>query len=165
MFLINESSLTDLYKSAVIAFPNTKKRQHVKDSIVIEELRYTPFLGVKTLFIRAEAKNEERHYSPMILIKGVNYGKHGAKIIDNDNKIYEFEKISIEENNVNVRCNCADFFWRFNYYDHLDQSLYGNKRKKYKSKNGKPANPLKMPGMCKHLMKAIEAIKENGIFN
>lgn len=165
MRFLNESSLIDLYKSAVEAFPRTTKRQHVTGPIVIEELRCTPFLGVKTLFIRAEAVNESRHYRPMILIKGINYKGNGAKILASDSKIYEFDKILIEKNNVNVRCNCADFTWRFNYYDHIDNSLYGNKRKKYESKGGPPANPLQLPGMCKHLMKTMQKLQELKIFN
>lgn len=162
--LFNESSLEELYASAVRAFPRTTKRQHATQPIVIEELRWTPFLGVKTLFIKAEARNETRHYQPMVLFKGVNYGGRGVKIIASDGLEYSFDKLSLENTDVLLRCNCPDFTWRFNYYNWEDASLYGNKRKKYDSQGGPPANPQQLPGMCKHLMRTVEALRDAGIF-
>lgn len=155
-----ESSLADLYASAVLAFPKTTKRQHATGPIVIEDLRMTPFLGMKTLFVRAEAVNGDRRYAPVVLLRGVNYGGAGAKIRASDDMEYEFDRLSLGESDVNVRCNCADFLWRFNYYDYQDRSLYGNKRKKYESKGGPPANPLQLPGMCKHLMRLMETLQQ-----
>ena len=80
-------------------------------------------------------------------------------------KEYSFGKLSLENTDVVLRCNCADFRWRFNWYDHLDKSLYGRKRAKYESKGiGPPANPLELPGICKHLMKTAHVLQEAGIF-
>jgi hypothetical protein len=165
MSFLTESSLTDLYYSAVKAFPKTTKRQHAVDPIIIEELRWTPFKGVKTLFIRAEARNETRHYSPMILFKNVNYDNGRVKIVASDGLEYRFAPLSMEDNDVLVRCNCPDFKWRFNYYDHEDHSLYGRVRAPYESKGGPPANPQELPGMCKHLMKAVIVLRDAGIFS
>ena len=146
-----ESSAEELYQSAVKAFPNTTKRQHAVQPIVIRELRWTPFVGVKTLFLKALAENSDREYEPMVLFKGVNYDGNQVKIIASDQREYSFDKLSLENTDVLVRCNCLDFSFRFNYYNHLDKSLHGPKRKKYESHGGPPANPLEMPGMCKHL--------------
>jgi len=159
-----ESSAEELYQSAVKAFPNTTMRQHATHPIVIRELRWTPFVGVKTLFIKGLAQNEEREYGPCILFKGVNYQGKAVKITASDGLQYNFDKLSLENTDVLVRCNCPDFFWRFNYYDHLDKSLYGTKRKKYESHGGPPANPMELPGMCKHIMKMTKVIAEAGIF-
>lgn len=164
MRLFTESSIEDLYDSAVRAFPRTTKRQHAVDPILIEELRWTPFLGVKTLFIKAEARNEDRHYTPMFLFKNVNYDGREVKITASDGLEYSFDKLSLEGTDVLLRCNCADFTWRFNYYNWDDRSLYGSKRKKYESQGGPAANPLELPGMCKHLMKATTALRHAGIF-
>ena len=68
-----ESSLTDLYQSAVEAFPGTTKRQHAIDPITVVNLRWTPFIGMKTLLIRGTAHNEDREYNPLILFKKVAY--------------------------------------------------------------------------------------------
>ena len=56
---LHESTLFDLYKSTVDAFPRTERRQHSVDTIKIIEMNFTPFLGMKTLLVRGLAKNTE----------------------------------------------------------------------------------------------------------
>lgn len=162
--MFNESSLDDLFISAIRAFPNTTKRQYAVQPIVIETIRWTPFVGMKTLFVKGHARNEDRHYDTIILFKDVDYTNEQVKIKASDGKIYRFAKLSMENTDVLVRCNCQDFKWRFNYYDHLDRSLYGPKRSKYESISGMPANPKKLPGMCKHLMATTKVLNDAGIF-
>lgn len=64
---------------------------------------------------------------------------------------------------VVVVTRLKDFYWRFNYYDHIDHSLYGRKRKKYEGQGLWVANPKEMPGMCKHLMKMAMALRDAGL--
>lgn len=155
--MILESSINDLYQSTVLAFPNTKKRQFAIDPVEITSIVYTPYIGMKTIFVKCLAQNEGREYKPVILIKGVEFKDKGTTFVIADGKKYFFKPISLESNNVLVRCQCGDFHWRFNYYDHLDRSLYGKKRKEYIG--GKwPANPLEMEGMCKHLIKMTKVV-------
>lgn len=168
--VLQESNLQDLYASTVQAFPQTTKRQHATDPIRIVELHWTPFLGVKTLFIKGLAQSGEsgKEYSPMLLFKGVSY--HDAKdhhnwieIVASDGNHYVFERFN-NDNEVLVRCDCADFRWRFNYFDHIDDSLYGRVRKKYDATvNPGSANPFEMPGMCKHLIKMVQSLDHAGI--
>jgi predicted nucleotidyltransferase len=164
MMLI-ETSLRELYDSAVAAFPNTTKRQHATDPIVVTNLRWTPFVGMKTLFIKAIAQSEGKEYNPIVLFKKVNYNGDQVQITASDMREVSFDKLSLENTDVLLRCNCPDFYWRFNYYNHLDKSLQGPKRKKYEALGiGPPANPQEMPGMCKHLMKTVHVLAEAGIF-
>jgi hypothetical protein len=156
---INESSANELYQSAVDAFPHTTKRQHAIDPIRIVQLNWTPFVGLKTLLVRGTAVNEGRTYKPIVLFKQVEYGT-GIPLRASDGRDYLLRPLSAENNDVLLRCDCKDFYWRFNYYDHLDKSLYGRKRSKYESQGGPPANPLEMPGMCKHLMKMLLALRD-----
>tara|TARA_Y100000034_G_scaffold35064_2_gene43027 strand:+ start:13615 stop:14124 length:510 start_codon:yes stop_codon:yes gene_type:complete len=160
-----ETSLNDLYDSTVAAFPNTTMRQHATDPIVITHLKWVPYVGMKTLFVKGLAQNESREYNPTIVFKQVEYNPntHFIKLVSNDDKIYHLKQLSLENNDVLVRCNCPDFFWRFNYYDHVDKSLYNRKRKKYESAGGPPANPLEMPGMCKHLIKMVKTLHRSSI--
>jgi len=149
-----ESSLEGLHDSAVQAFPNTTRRQHVIDPVEVEDIVYTPYLGVNTLYVRADMRNEDRHYRSSILFKGVNYHEQdGINLINvmRDGRNYFLERLTLETE-VNIRCNCPDFKWRFVHYDHLDRSLYGRNRAPYQNQGGPPANPMEMPGMCKHLM-------------
>lgn len=160
----NESSLDDLFVSSIRAFPNTTKRQHVVQPIIVEELRWTPFVGMKTLFIKGHTRNETRHYDTIILFKNVDYNGKEVKITASDGEIYKFNKLSLENTDALVRCTCPDFKWRFNYYDHVDKSLYGSKRKKYESTGKIAANPQRLPGMCKHLMATTKVLNDAGIF-
>jgi hypothetical protein len=166
---LHESNLHDLYANTVQAFPNTTKRQHITSTVDIKEIHWTPFLGVKTLFIKGLAQSEGKTvaYNPMVLFKGVNYhqtkDKHNwVEIVASDGLHYVFERLG--NNETLVRCNCPDFKWRFNYTDHIDFSLYGRVRKKYEAKvNPGSANPLELPGMCKHIMKLVQSLNNAGI--
>ena len=161
---LNESSLNDLYNSAVAAFPKTTLRQHAVDPIRIVDLSIIPYKGMKTIYFKGLAQNEGREYNPVILFKAVSYDSqspNSIRIVADDGFEYVLGKLSPAANEVAVRCNCPDFYWRFNYYDHLDQSLYGRKRTEYVGSYR--INPKEMPGMCKHLMSLTRALTDSGI--
>ena len=168
--LIIESTSNELYQSAVDAFPNTTKRQYATHPVRVSELTWTPFLGVKTLFVRGHVQNESRTYSPMILFKGVQYTEGLSRgivelHIDQNERVF-LERLSYENTDVLLRCNCKDFHWRFTHWNKVDQSLYGRDRKKYEAKyHPGSANPTKSPGMCKHLMKMMQVLGESGIIS
>jgi len=159
-----EASLNDLYQNSVEAFPLTTMRQHATHPIKITNLRWTPYVGVRTLFIKALAQNEGKEYNSIVLFKKVNYDGDEVMITASNGGEYSFDKLSAENTDVVLRCNCPDFYWRFNYYNSLDKALYGRKRAHYESKGVcPPANPMEMPGMCKHLMKTAHVLREAGI--
>lgn len=163
-----ESTSSELYQSTVDAFPRTRLRQHATGTVKIVRLEWSPYLGVKTLFISGLAQNTEKgtEYRPLVVFKGVKYKQPGVpgvvEITASDEKQYAFEQLNYENNGVLVRCDCPDFRWRFNYYDWMDRSLFGNKRKNYEGQGGPPANPTESPGMCKHVMKLMSALREAG---
>lgn len=163
-WIIQESTINDLYNSTVQAFPNTTKRQHATDTINIKEIKYVPYIGVKTLMVKARSLGENSEYQPLILFKKIKYTEDGnINLYYNDKKIL-LESPSIEDNDVVLRCNCPDFRWRFAYYNHLDKSLYGRKPPKYKAKyRPGSANPMESAGLCKHLIKLIEVLKNSNI--
>jgi|FreactcultureFD7_1027221.scaffolds.fasta_scaffold03442_9 hypothetical protein len=161
-----ESSVEELYDSTVKAFPKTTKRQHAIDLIDITELNWTPYLGMKTLFVKGVAHSQEsnKDYDTVFLIKNVNYNptnilkNNVVEITSKDGQKIYVEKFD-EKNDVLVRCNCQDFLWRWNYTDYKDKSLNGRVRKKYEAIiNPGSSNPLEMPGMCKHLIKCYKTI-------
>jgi hypothetical protein len=167
---LDESSLITLYQSTEQAFPRTRKRQYATDLVKIVELNWSPYLGVRTLFIRGRAESGEsgKEYQPMVLFKGVRYHptrdrQDLIEFVGSDGRVYVIERLSYADNDVLLRCDCADFRWRFNYYDHLDKSLYGSKRRRYESAGGPPANPKAMPGMCKHLIKLVQSLDHAGL--
>jgi hypothetical protein len=164
-----ESSIIDLYDNSVEAFPKTTKRQYAIDPIKIVKFDWIPFVGVKTLFIKSYAKNESKEYNSIILIKNINYSENLKsnffELNASNGKKYFLEKISINENDVLLRCNCPDFKWRFKHFNKLDKSLFGKDGKKYEAilRPG-TANPKELSGMCKHLMKMVKVLKESYVF-
>ncbi len=157
-----ESSFSDLYQSAVDAFPHTTKRQHATGPIEISEISILPFLGMKTLLLRCLATNEDRQYRPLILFRNVQYGK-GKSFRDQDGLTFQMEQPSLN-NEVNIRCQCGDFKWRFHHEDWNDRSLYGANRKPYEAISDRgPVNPTEAIGCCKHLMKLAEILRSKKI--
>jgi hypothetical protein len=165
---LQETNLQDLYQNTVQAFPKTRKRQHSIDTIHIMEMQLTPYLGVKTLFVKGLARNTENgnEYNPIVLFKNVKYhsekNQNWIEAIAKDGQKFFFEKLS--KNDVVIRCNCNDFHWRFNYTDHLDKSLYGRLRKKYEAIHSPgSSNPLELSGMCKHVIKLVKSLHHSNI--
>jgi hypothetical protein len=172
-FRLWESTFRQLYQNAVQAFPKTTRRQHSVDTIKIEEIRSTPYLGMRTLFIRCQADNSAGNggvYTPSIMFKNVTYhngpGLGVVEIAAADNgQSYYLSPLSDIHNHVLVRCGCKDFVWRFNFYDHVDQSLQGKVRKPYARLTdwAPAANPSESPGLCKHLMKLFSVLEQAGL--
>jgi len=166
-WLLSELTFPELYKSTVNAFPSTTKRQHAIDTIEISDLTWIPYKGVRTLFVKGLAQNENKEYKTIVLFKNVKY--HENKMpslvsISTDAGHVFMERMQLEKNDILLRCTCPDFKWRFNYFDHVDKSLYGRKRAKYEAKfNPGSANPQEMPGMCKHLIKMMKTLIESGL--
>jgi len=167
-----ESSFQSLYDSAVEAFPQTTRRQHVTGSISINNIRSIPYLGMKTLLVRAEADNRAGgggQYKPVIMFKDVQFhngpGPNIIEITASDNgQTYYINPIT--DNDTLVRCQCNDEFFRFRHYNWVNNSLFSINRKPYirKTDTYPPANEQELPGMCKHLMRLGESLRNAGIF-
>lgn len=162
-----ESSLKDLHKSSEDAFPGTRMRQYATQPVRVEHLEWVPFLGVGTLFVKATVRNEGRKNESIMLFKGVGYGDEKGRIplVDSSGRKVFLKRLSEAEDEVLVRCSCGDFFNRFNYYNSLNGSLFGRKRRKYEGKGLWEANPKGLPGICKHLMKMAVVLRESGLLN
>lgn len=163
-----EASLEDLYKGAEKAFPETRKRQFSTDTIVVENLYWVPFQGVKTLFVKATVKNEGRKHESIILFKGVKYkereGRGAVPLRTSTGKEVFVEQISAREDDVLVRCSCKDFYWRFLHFNKNEGCLYGRDRAKYEAlKNPGSSNPNETAGLCKHLIKMVKILKESNL--
>jgi len=173
-WIIEESSLNDLYQSAVESFPNCRKRQHSIDEITITRLEWVTYRGMRTLFIKGLAQNRGNghQYSPIILFKNVQYhneaGENIVEITDNNGVQHFLEKLSNVHTEALVRCNCADFAFRFNYYNSISDptSLYGRKRAPYQALGvGPPANPTESEGVCKHLIKMAKVLQQANLID
>lgn len=163
-----ESTTAELHQSTVLAYPRTGKRQHSIDPIKITQMEWIPYLGLKTLYVKGLAQSDSgKQYSPMIMFKNVNFhtsadGYNLIEIVASDNQPYYLERLQSNGNDVTVRCNCADLYWRGIHYLKQDNSLYGRDRKPYIGQGLWEANPSKSPILCKHLIKFVNALKDAG---
>ena len=79
---------------------------------------------------------------------------------------YYVKKFDKYRNPINVRCDCKDFFMRFAWYNFYNgHCLYGPAPKPYRRKTTwyPPQNPMKYPGICKHLHNAWEVLRNSGL--
>jgi len=163
-----ETSLKGLYDGSVEAFPNTTRRQHSTDTVRVEGLRWVPFEGVGTLFVKALVRNEDRKNEPIILLKGVRYrqGPSGGVVTvrASNGREFHMESSSFADDDALVRCTCQDFRWRFCHWNGVDRSLFGRDRRRYEARlRPGSSNPDELPGMCKHLMKMAKILRESGV--
>jgi hypothetical protein len=57
-----------------------------------------------------------------------------------------------------------DFYWRFATWNNRDDALIGNPPPRYRKKTDRPpVNPQKVSGACKHIMKLIVILKNDGV--
>lgn len=162
--LLEERSVRDLWRTAIKAFPNTRKRQKVIDRVKVEGFRWTPFLGVRTLLLssrvlgEAYVKKPRKTYESMILFKNVEFSRQPAagllKLKEESPPVW-FKKLTMGQD-IRLRCSCPDFRWRFSWEDLEVKALYGPKAPPYTPPNPEryrgPANPSGLPGLCKHTM-------------
>lgn len=158
-----ETSLAGLYLNIVKAFPGTTRRQYSTDEVKIEHLVWVPFRGMRTLFVKAQARRDESKNECLMLFKGVEYGKGVELHASNGERVF-LKPLSVESTDVLVRCTCEDFHWRMKHFNKLDGSLYGSDRKKYEA-SFRPgsSNPMELSGVCKHLIKMAKVLKESSV--
>lgn len=164
-----ESTLGELYASAVEAFPETARRQHSTHTVRVEHVDWVPFKGLGTLFVKGLCNNEGRKNECIVLFKGVRYmevpARRSVALRASDGREVNLEALSGDKNEVMVRCSCPDFRWRFSHWDRVDGSLYGRGPRVYHARlRPGSSNPKEMPGMCKHLMKMAKIMADSGVF-
>lgn len=163
-----ESSLYDLYSGSIKAFPGTSRRQHSTDTVRVEHLDWVPFKGLRTLFVKGLCNNEGRKNECVILFKKVIYreqeGGGSVSVASSSGKTVHVIPLSFKEDDVLVRCSCADFRWRFAHWNREDRSLFGRSPRKYEAEmRPGSSNPEEAPGVCKHLMKMAKILGETGV--
>ena len=81
-----------------------------------------------------------------------------------DNNEYHIQPIPLNGSNVRVRCNCLDFYYRFAAWNAGDNSLQGRPAPPYNPKGERPpVNPTRVPGVCKHVIKVVDRLKQGRI--
>lgn len=165
---LEEVTLTDLQRNIVTDFPNTTKRQHATDPVQIVEMKLSPAIPTGDLLCDCAAKSENKVYDTKILFLQVNYEDddtpQNVTFTGADGETYNITPISLTKSNVKVRCDCLDFRWRFSVWNDSRNALYGDPPPPYQKKTDRPpVNPNQTPGICKHLIKTVDALGQAGL--
>lgn len=173
---LNEQSTYNQLKTNVDNFiPVSTKRQNAVDPVQVVELMTLPFLGTKNLNIESTVTNSDSkspgapaNYKPKLIFNQVAFEDESTNenitFTAKDNNEYNMQPIDLGVSTVRVRCGCPDFLWRFAAFNAKDKSLIGTAPAPYQRKSNRgPVNPQQVPGVCKHLIKTIEALKQSGM--
>lgn len=149
--------------------------------VKINNIRYIPSVQQGWLEVRCDTSSgtSGETYETVIRFDGVGFvdretfnnstNDPSAKVVDltgTDGSVYYARYDNAKSLDVQVRCTCEDFRWRFAPYNHGDGSLYGNPPPPYSKKTDKPpVNPMKTPGVCKHLRKLKTELEREDFFS
>jgi len=166
--LEERSTYNDLEKNVLNFEPMTTKRQHATQPIRITQIFYLPFIGTKNLSVESVAASDGTNYNPKIIFNQIEFEdedtQNNITFKGKDGNEYHMQPINLAEKTVRVRCNCLDFYWRFAAFNAKDQSLIGTAPKPYQRvSNRGPVNPKQTPGVCKHIIQTMKALKDAGM--
>lgn len=138
----------------------------------VEILSVAPVLRTRQVLIRGQAHGqaERRLYPLLIMASQVSFSderdrKHPLEVnLGNGERIY-MEKLSATRHKVQVRCDCKDFYFMWQYWNSKESALFGGKFPKYQRKTAHypERNPDHVPGICKHLMTLADRLGREGI--
>lgn len=157
-----EATFTQLRQNIEKGFPETKKRQHAIGEVNIVRMQFVPYAGA--LEVHAVSRSNGHDYAQKIIFSDVvnaNAGE-GASFTGNDNKLHQIQPIDLQGARVKVNCTCLDFHHRFASWNFSADALSGAKPPLYQRKttDHPPVNPLRVPGICKHLIKLVDTLRQ-----
>ncbi len=171
--LVEQSTYNQLKGNVDSFIPISTKRQNAIDPVQIVEMQTLPFLGTKNLNVDSRAQNSDSkqgrsEFYPKIIFNQVEFEEESTNenitFTAKDGNEYNMQAIDLGKSTLRVRCTCGDFLWRFAAFNAKDKSLIGTAPKPYQNKTNRgPVNPRQVPGVCKHLIKTIEALKQSGM--
>ena len=166
---LEEMTLADLEKNIVTGFPGTTKRQHATDPVHIVNMKMTPYKQTTDLFVDCVANSSGKKYDTKMLFLDSTFDEDDTNdnvtFTGSDGDVHHIKPIALAESNVKVRCTCLDFYYRFSVWNNSADALYGQPFPTYQRKTDTrpPVNPDQVPGVCKHIIKTVQALKDAGI--
>lgn len=166
--LLNEVSYAELERNTLNSMPPTEKRQFVVNPVQVINIELIPARESQNITAKATVRNDGTVYNTSALFDAVIYSDadqaDNVTFTGSTGDEYHIEPIDLARNNVKVNCNCLDFYWRFATWNHQKNSLDGDPPPPYqRTTNRPPVNPRRVPGVCKHLIKTIIALRDAGI--
>lgn len=164
--VIVELSLSNLKNNVNRNFG--RERETRSNRIKVTNYEAIPSVSNKELLLKARIVGEENNYQVSVRFTNVGFSSSLApgfvEIVGMDGVKYFVRQTTLAQTMVKVKCNCLDFYWRFATWNHGRKSLEGDPPPPYvKLTDRPPVNPNKVPGACKHIMKFMAFIKNEGI--
>jgi hypothetical protein len=164
-----EMTTYQLDRSTQKAFGNTRASNAGGTSIGNLEFSATADKGKKQLVVKSTVTGPTgKHYTSMIIFKNVTYEAEdtptNVTIQGQDGKPLHIDPFTTSRSDVQVRCDCMDFYWRFANWNFKQHALSGDKPPPYVKKTDRaPVNPLQKAGTCKHLYKLVQQLQSKGL--
>ena len=164
--LEEEATYSQLRQNIQRGFPRTRKRQYATGEVNVTNIQYVPVAG--GLQVNSASRSNGHNYVQTIIFSNVkhNDGGEGTTFMGTDGEEHTVEPIPLQGSRVKVSCNCLDFHYRFANHNHQDDALVGKPPPLYQrvpGSNRPPVNPARVSGVCKHLIKLVDALRRNGL--
>lgn len=164
MDLEEDSTYQQLDTNIRRAWPETRGRQNATGPVAINQLEYIPYIQNGELHVNAVAVSSGNQYQPTVAFRNVQFQEQDGSAITfraADNNEYHITPIQLSGSNVRVRCTCLDFYYRFAAWNAGDNSLAGRPAPPYNATGQRPpVNPTRTPGVCKHIIKVVERLRQ-----
>lgn len=169
--LAEYATYNQLDQNIDVGWPNTTKRQFATNQVSINTIEFVPYIGTKVLHVKSTSKSTNNNvYNQSVQFLKVNFNPSEdstevAEIEQSDQSVVKVETIDLNTHNIKCRCSCLDFRFRFAFYNNQDKALVGQPPPRYirKTTTKPPVNPLHLPGMCKHILKLIDNLRDQRI--
>lgn len=168
--LNEDQTIPQLHQHIQQGFPNTKRRQHVTHEVRVTGIQYTPMLQNGILRINSSTtSNNGNAHTQALDIRDINFqpenSGNNVTIQDNSGRSHSVTPAKLNVSTVAVYCDCEDYQMRFANFNIQNNCHLGPPPPRYirKTTTRPPANPNQVPGMCKHIIKVTDELKQLGI--
>lgn len=163
-----DATYNQLRQNIQRGFPATRKRQHATGEVNVTNMQYVPVAN--GLQVKATSRSNGHNYAQTIIFSDIKYQPDGGEgtttFTGTDGSERNIQPVALQGARVKVQCSCLDFHYRFANHNHQADALVGKPPPLYQrvpGSNRPPVNPQQVSGICKHIIKVVDALKQNGV--
>lgn len=170
--LDESATYDDLYNNITTEFPDTTKREKATNEVNVSTVKLIPVRTTAeggALQVVASTRSNSHEYKQNMLFSDMEYEQEDTPenitFQATDGQEYHVKPILLTGNRIRVNCNCMDFYYRFAQWNYNNGTLMGRKPPIYRRKTDTrpPVNPGQVDGMCKHLIKVCDRLRQQGL--
>lgn len=136
----------------------------------VKNMIFVPMVNNGNLKIVATTtSNNGNQYQTSILFDNIQYldepSQYSYNFQATDGSDYNIDRVT-KSSNIKVNCTCLDFYYRFAVWDNRFKALDGEAPPPYvrKTDNRPEVNPMKSPGLCKHIIALMNDLRSDNFF-